>query len=477
MKKCFLFVLTIFALMAQGVYAEGDDIWDKELDFLHDNNIMVGDPSGDLRAEDEITRAEFTAVLCRAIGIEDVAQSAEMTSKSTYIDVPVGHWAVGYVNAATECGAINGMGDGYFYPDMPVTNEQAIKILVAAWGYGTEADKNGGYPNGYMEIAKQFGITDSLLFNYGVASKRWVVSVFTYNMLSVSPNNITLKLPVRTTIDDEIAARAENRLKYVEDPVSLLKKITPETVNYERTIFEQTVPYGAPFPLAIEGDTLIYTGPKQVSAISIMIGGSGGKTNLLNDELLTKSEVDLSQLPDGKHESILNIKEGAIVDTYYFTVAVLAGNYEIRQYRQRYTCLQIQPVIERQVQVIELTAKNTDILPFGISVSLENGRPVLQFTYPEKIDESEYFQYDFTTDRLKTICDRIDGENKPMEPIAITELEFNQRYSLYAGICNIDGSQQSIKGIFELVQTAEGIDYIFQANYHVIKKKGFEIRN
>lgn len=477
MKKCFLFVITMFALIAQGVYAEGDDIWDKELDFLHDNNIIVGDSSGDLRAEDEITRAEFAAVLCRAIGIEDVAQSAEMTSKSGYIDVPVGHWAAGYVNAATEYGAINGMGDGCFYPDMPVTNEQAIKILVAAWGYGDEAEKNGGYPNGYMEIAKRFGITDSVLFNYGVASKRWVVSVFTYNMLSVSPNNITLNLPVRTTIDDEIAARAENRLKYVEDPVSLLKKITPETVNYERTIFEQAVPYGAPFPLAIERDTLIYTGPKQVSAINIIIGGSGGKANLLNDEFITKSEIDLSQLPDGDHESILNIIEGPIVDTYYFTVTVLAGNYEIRQYRQRYTCLQIQPVTEQQIQEIELTAKNTDILPFRISVSLEDNRPVLQLIYPENLGESAYFQYDFTTDRLQTISDRIDGKNMPMEPIVITDLEFNRRYNLSAGIFDIDGSQQSIKGVFELVKTAEGIDYIFKGSYYEIKMKGFEIRN
>ena len=43
--------------------------------------------------------------------------------------------------------------------------------------YTEEAEELGGYPNGYMAIAQQFGVTDSVLINYRLASRRWVVSV------------------------------------------------------------------------------------------------------------------------------------------------------------------------------------------------------------------------------------------------------------------------------------------------------------
>ena len=85
-----------------------------------------------------------------------------------FSDVASTHWAAGYIYTAAEYGAINGFGDGMFQPELSVTNEQAVKMLAAAWGCTDEAEKLGGCPNGYMEIAKRFGITDLVLFNYGM---------------------------------------------------------------------------------------------------------------------------------------------------------------------------------------------------------------------------------------------------------------------------------------------------------------------
>lgn len=193
--KRIIICCVLLSLISSTAYAKKFDnsVPTKEIEFLNSQDIIVGDPDGNLRESDEITRAEFVTILCRAIGIEDLATSDEMKSKEIYEDVPSSHWASGYINAATECGAINGMGDGLFCPEEPVTNEQAIKILVAAWGYTSDAEAAGGYPNGYMEVAQKFGVTDSVLFNYGLASKRWVVSVFTYNMLSVEPKVNSIK--------------------------------------------------------------------------------------------------------------------------------------------------------------------------------------------------------------------------------------------------------------------------------------------
>lgn len=57
-------------------------------------------------------------------------------------------------------------------------------------------------PNWKMRVfAQKFGVTDSVLFNYGLASKRWVISVFTYNMLAVEPKVNLIKKVTTTQIE------------------------------------------------------------------------------------------------------------------------------------------------------------------------------------------------------------------------------------------------------------------------------------
>ena len=129
MKKICLIIFSVL-ILCTNVFAEdleiNTTIPTKEIKFLQENNVLVGDPNGDLRENDQITRAEFVTILCRAIGIEELAQSEEMRNKEIYVDVPKTHWAIGYINAATEYGAINGVGNGFFCPEMSVTNEQAV---------------------------------------------------------------------------------------------------------------------------------------------------------------------------------------------------------------------------------------------------------------------------------------------------------------------------------------------------------------
>lgn len=121
MKKICLIIFSVL-ILCTNVFAENLEvnttIPTKEIKFLQENNVLVGDPNGDLRENDQITRAEFVTILCRAIGIEELAQSEEMRNKEIYVDVPKTHWAIGYINAATEYGAINGVGNGFFCPEM-----------------------------------------------------------------------------------------------------------------------------------------------------------------------------------------------------------------------------------------------------------------------------------------------------------------------------------------------------------------------
>ena len=52
-----------------------------EMQILKENGIIKGDPNGDLRPDDELTRAEFAVILCRVMGVEELARTDGMIGK------------------------------------------------------------------------------------------------------------------------------------------------------------------------------------------------------------------------------------------------------------------------------------------------------------------------------------------------------------------------------------------------------------
>ena len=448
MKKILSIVfLMIFIQTSVFAVAKNSDLTipTKEIAFLQENDVLVGDPNGDLRADDQITRAEFVTILCRAIGIEELAETDEMKTKVLYKDVPITHWAVGYINAATEYGAINGVGNGFFCPEMSVTNEQAIKILVAAWGYTDEAEKLGGYPNGYMAIAKQFGVTDSVLINYGLASRRWVVSVFTYNMLSVMPKEVELNLVATTKIEKVDEPIGENGTDYVKNPSKILEQITPETISYERKIFEQRVPEGETIPVELSGEIIKYVGNVDFDNSTISIGKTSEK-ECMQINLKQDCTIDISELDEDEYEIIVTTKKNNIIDTFYIDLIISEGTAMLGE-SFRITYLRHQPIIENTNTEIIIDKNSNYEIPFDIKVDIDNNdKVVMCLNYPEILNEGGIFEYDIVSAANETINEGIKGVNRIIEPILIDNLKLDEEYSVSIGISEQDRSHNVIKG-------------------------------
>lgn len=132
----------------------GDD-YSEAIEQLSEMGILTGDERGYFNPHNAITRAEAATIICRLMGVED---EAKMMRKVVFNDVPVSHWAVGYVAMAADMGIINGNGDGSFAPEDPVTQQQMVKMLVCAMDYGEEAQELGGWFSGYWQLAQDFGI-------------------------------------------------------------------------------------------------------------------------------------------------------------------------------------------------------------------------------------------------------------------------------------------------------------------------------
>ncbi len=184
-----IIMVAVFALASiTPMAAEYSDVDKAEelhqsVSLLSSLGVLTGYNDGSFRPENTITRAEFAAVIMRALGLGDAATGAGGSTK--FSDVASNHWACGYINLAANHGVINGYPDGTFRPEEPVLYEQAIKMVVAALGYTPEADTKGGYPGGYTVIAAREGILSGADGMSGTPATRGIVATLVYNSLEV----------------------------------------------------------------------------------------------------------------------------------------------------------------------------------------------------------------------------------------------------------------------------------------------------
>lgn len=215
--------MLVFTTVGAASYTDvaADAKYGEAVNVLSSLNILKGYEDGTFKPDGDITRAEFAAVVCRLLGLEETANGAK--GQQVFNDVPGDHWASGYVALASQQGIVNGYGDGNFGPEDKVLYEQAIKMVVAALGYTPMADVNGGYPGGYQIVAAQRGILANVNGGTtGVAATRAIVAQMSYNALEVP-------IMGQTSFGTDISFEATDSL--------LLNKLN--VVKFEGTI-EQT---------------------------------------------------------------------------------------------------------------------------------------------------------------------------------------------------------------------------------------------
>ena len=160
---------------------KGSDYYAQAAIALANEDILNGYPDGTFRAGNSITRAEMAAIAIRFLGLETYANLAK--EASIYTDVPTAHWANGYINIATEFGIIEGDGNRKFRPDDNVKYEEAIKIVIGTTDLKEQAVRAGGWPDGYINTAKENNVLDNVPGSKGTISTRGAVALMVYQSM------------------------------------------------------------------------------------------------------------------------------------------------------------------------------------------------------------------------------------------------------------------------------------------------------
>lgn len=101
------------------------------------------------------TRAEFVAAVSMVLNMPN-----KTVSQTGFSDVGADNAYASHISYARDLGLISSV--DLFYPESPITYEQAIKIVMTACGYGVKAEVMGGYPAGYLRCANEAGIGKGL---------------------------------------------------------------------------------------------------------------------------------------------------------------------------------------------------------------------------------------------------------------------------------------------------------------------------
>ena len=147
----FTFITVLGCFSAISVSA--NTIYISDDDYSHAKDILGAIcPEMPLSEGEVTTRADFVTAVAMVLK----ATKAPKGTETGFSDVPKTHPYSSYIAFAKNAGLISTV--DLFYPDSPITYNQAIKILMCAAGYGERAEQTGGFPSGYLMAARDANV-------------------------------------------------------------------------------------------------------------------------------------------------------------------------------------------------------------------------------------------------------------------------------------------------------------------------------
>ncbi len=98
----------------------------------------------------------------RVFGEDNKDEQIEATASSVFADVDQSLPQCEAINIVYSYGYMKGLTGTHFGPNYDITFAAVAKVLVHMAGYGPIAERNGGYPGGYMAVAGNLGITKGI---------------------------------------------------------------------------------------------------------------------------------------------------------------------------------------------------------------------------------------------------------------------------------------------------------------------------
>lgn len=152
------------------------------VEVLNKLSIINGYEDGTFKPENNVTRAEFAALLLRMLGMDQSMAPLQ----DPFPDVPTNFWAAGTIDAAKRLGIITGYDDGTFGPGNNVAYEEALTMIIRAINYSNYSAPGEMWYSTYVESANRLDITKNAIGSVGAPASRACIAQFIFNTLEVN---------------------------------------------------------------------------------------------------------------------------------------------------------------------------------------------------------------------------------------------------------------------------------------------------
>jgi hypothetical protein len=194
MRKVLSFVLVLALVMSSFSMAFAADTTSAGLSDIagtanedaiqvnYDLGIVTGNPDGTFLPDKDVNRAEFAAMITRALAIPDSALAGYTTT--SFKDTTGYTWAVPYLAFCQSKGILLGDGNGNVMPGRTISVNEAMTMALRAIGYtANSALLVGAWPANYVSLAQNNDLYDDVSASTTVdkASAAQII----YNLLTV----------------------------------------------------------------------------------------------------------------------------------------------------------------------------------------------------------------------------------------------------------------------------------------------------
>lgn len=179
MKKILSIILVCVLMFSTAVLAQGTEDYVAELGKY---SVIKGDPDGNMRLSDNLSRGEAVTLLVRVYGFTPETSIAAPANEFSDME---NHWACNAAMIAKGLKIIDGAKGDAFNPDAGIHAEEFIKMIICLLGYKELAEQRGGNPVGYLISASQIGVTKGVAIATGQTVTREEATKLLYNSLDI----------------------------------------------------------------------------------------------------------------------------------------------------------------------------------------------------------------------------------------------------------------------------------------------------
>ena len=162
MRKVLSFVLVLALVLGSFSFAFGlSDIDDSAnsdaIKVANDLGIIKGFPDGTFKPDQAVNRAEFAAMITRALGVPESALAG--FTATSFKDTSGYTWAVKYLAFCESKGIMLGDGMGNAMPGRTISLNEAITMVLRAVGYTENSSVLVGvWPSNYVTLAQDLDL-------------------------------------------------------------------------------------------------------------------------------------------------------------------------------------------------------------------------------------------------------------------------------------------------------------------------------